>query len=130
MYRKTILALALSLNVGIAYAVDCNNAMTQADMNECAGGDYAKADAQLNKVYKQVLGKADATQKPQLKAAQNAWIKFRDSDCKFQSSGVAGGSMYATVFSGCVATKTLSRTKELNGLLHCKEGDTSCPLAP
>jgi uncharacterized protein YecT (DUF1311 family) len=65
-----------------------------------------------------------------LKTAQNAWIKFRDTDCKFQSSASEGGSMYSMVFSGCLADKTLSRTKELNSLLHCKEGDTSCPLAP
>jgi uncharacterized protein YecT (DUF1311 family) len=130
MFRKTTLALILLLNAGSAYAVDCNNAVNQADMNQCAGADYLKADAQLNKTYKEVVGKASTAQKLQLKEAQNAWIKFRDIDCKFQSSGVEGGSMYSMVVSGCLAEKTVSRTKELNSLLHCKEGDTSCALAP
>ncbi len=130
MLGKTALALALSLTFGLACAADCDNAMNQAGMNQCAGAAYDKADAQLNKIYKEVLGKADASQKPQLKAAQNAWIKFRDLDCKFQSSAVEGGSIYSMVLAACLETKTVSRTEELNALLQCKEGDVSCALAP
>lgn len=128
--RKLLILVLFSLIGNFSYAADCDNAMTQADINQCAGGDYKKSDAQLNKVYKAVLAKAGAGQQAQLKAAQNAWIKFRDLDCKFQTAGAEGGSMYSTVLAGCLEAKTSVRAKELDALLHCKEGDAACALAP
>ena len=130
MKKLLIPAALFSLVWNIAYAADCGNATTQAEINQCAGGDYKKADAQLNKVYKAVLGKADEGQQAQLKAAQNAWIKFRDLDCKFQTSGAEGGSIYPTALAGCLEAKASARAKELDALLHCKEGDAACVLAP
>ncbi|WP_025370705.1 lysozyme inhibitor LprI family protein [Advenella mimigardefordensis] len=124
---KTFFLFALlALSTQSAYALNCNNATTQADINQCANADYKHADAQLNKAYREVYSRADATLVPQLKTAQNAWIKFRDADCSFQTSSARGGSMYASVLAGCLEVKTLARTKELSALLHCKEGDTTC----
>lgn len=127
---KTFFLFALlAFSTQSAYALDCNNASTQADINQCAAADYQKVDVQLNKAYREVYSKADATQVPQLKAAQNAWIKFRDADCSFQTSSARGGSMYASVLAGCLEAKTSARTEELSALLHCKEGDTTCVLS-
>jgi len=124
--KKILLSAILAFATHSAYAVDCNNAMTQADINQCAGAEYKKSDVQLNKVYKQVIGKVDPSQQLQLKTAQNAWIKFRDADCAFQTAAVEGGSLYATVLTGCLEAKTATRTKELATFLHCKEGDSTC----
>jgi len=55
-----------------AQLMDCANAMTQSDINQCAAADYKKADRQLNKTYKEVFGNAEAAQQTALKAAQNA----------------------------------------------------------
>lgn len=107
-----------------------SHAQTQSDMNQSANADYKKADAELNKAYRDVFNKLDASGKTNLKAAQNAWIKYRDLDCKFQSGGASGGSVQAMVVAGCLTDKTVARTKELNGLLHCQEGDVSCVVAP
>ena len=38
--------------------VDCANAMSQADMNQCSYMDFEKADKELNAVYKDALKKA------------------------------------------------------------------------
>lgn len=127
---KNVLLYSLLSCVGMyAFSVNTAYAQTQTDINQSAANDYKKADANLNKVYRDVFNKLDATAKADLKAAQNAWIKYRDLDCKFQSAGVAGGSMQPMVVSGCLADKTAARTKELNGLLHCKEGDMTCITA-
>jgi uncharacterized protein YecT (DUF1311 family) len=124
---KTFFLFALlAISTQSAYALDCNNASTQADINQCASADYKKSDFQLNKAYREVYSKLDARQVPQLKAAQNAWIKFRDADCSFHTSSARGGSMYAYVLAGCLEAKTSARTKELSALLHCKEGDIDC----
>lgn len=104
--------------------------MTQTDMNQCAGEEYKKADAQLNKVYEKVLARAEAAQKTQLKAAQNAWIRFRDTDCAFQTSATEGGSIHSMMLAQCMQIKSQARTKELEALLDCKEGDMTCALKP
>lgn len=124
---KTFFIFALlAFSMRSVYALDCNNATTQADINQCANAGYKKADAQLNKAYREVYSRVDATRVPQLKVAQNAWIRFRDADCSFQTSSARGGSMYASVLASCLEGKTSARTKELSALLHCTEGDTTC----
>lgn len=128
---KYIFVLAIfSLSFNPAYALNCSNAMNQSDMNQCAGAEYKKADAQLNNVYKKVMARAEAAQKTQLKAAQNAWIKFRDTECAFQTSAAEGGSIHSMMVANCMQVKSQARTKELEALLHCKEGDMTCALPP
>jgi len=50
-------------------------------MNKCFCQQYQKADAELNRVYQQLL--AAGTGNPafidKLKAAQRAWVVFRDA---------------------------------------------------
>ena len=130
MFRNTYLNTVISCLAVLAAASTVSHAQTQTDMNQSANADYKKADAELNKSYQDVFNKLDASGKTDLKAAQNAWIKYRDLDCKFQSGGASGGSVQAMVVAGCLTDKTVVRTKELNELLHCQEGDVSCVVAP
>ena len=130
MSRNTYLNIVISCLIVGAAVSNISHAQTQSDMNQNANADYKKADAELNKAYRDVFNKLDASGKVNLKAAQNAWIKYRDLDCKFQSGGASGGSVQAMVVAGCLTDKTVARTKELNGLLHCQEGDVSCVAAP
>ena len=58
---------------------DCKNPATQSDMNECAGTEYRAADAELNKVYKQLMATGDEPFRKRLQAAQRAWLAFRDA---------------------------------------------------
>lgn len=60
----------------------CNkNAKTQGEMNACASDEAARADAELNVVYRKLLSKAarqpDAMEK--IKASERAWIIYRDA---------------------------------------------------
>ncbi|MFY0478405.1 lysozyme inhibitor LprI family protein [Achromobacter marplatensis] len=113
-----------------AQPLNCANATTQTDMNLCADQAYRKSDADLNKVYKTVIGrlKNDRTQTTQLQAAQKAWLFFRDAECAFSASGTTGGSVYPMVLSQCLDTLTQARTKALGAYLKCQEGDLSCPV--
>lgn len=98
----------------------CAGAQTQADMNECQGREYKKADAALNAVYRQLTAKIqeEAGELAALKAAQQAWIKFRDADCEFESYQNKGGTIYPLVYSGCLTTLTQARTKQLREMLN------------
>ena len=112
---------------------------TQNEMNKCAANSYEKADAELNKVYAQVLKEYEqndielaAEQKrlgisfdfarPSLIKAQKAWITFRDATCTLENVNGQGGSMHGMEFSGCLRRLTLKRIDELKGKTSCDGG--------
>lgn len=111
-------------------AVDCANASDQATMNQCAGQDFKAADKELNTVYQQITArlKNNPDGKKLLVSAQRAWIGFRDTECKFSASGVAGGSVYPLIYSNCMTSMTKTRVEALKQYLKCEEGDMSCPV--
>ena len=127
----TALVLALS---GIVLAqedppLDCANAMSQADMNQCSYMDFERADKELNAVYKEALRSAVEADKQAaemneayvgavkaLKKAQRAWIDYRDGHCDGVGYEAVGGSMQSMLISGCQARLTEHRTKELREL--------------
>ncbi|HBF31557.1 lysozyme inhibitor LprI family protein [Rhizobium sp.] len=122
--------VCLLAGAGSAYAVgpklDCNNAQTQSDMNQCAADDLANADKALNaqwKLTRAVLVDADtnldAAQKGGEKAllkAQRAWIDYRDGQCEAEGFSVRGGSMEPMMVASCKARLTEVRTKELKAM--------------
>lgn len=109
-----------------AYALDCNKAATQADMNGCAGQDLSQADAELNATYLAYRAKLRPAQQNQIRDVQLAWLKYRDLSCRFESSNAAGGSAGGMVLQNCLADKTRQRTRELQALSGCPEGDLAC----
>ena len=91
----------------------CANAQTQAEMNICAGKEYQAADAMLNQVYKQLVSMLDDEEKAQLRDVENAWLKYRDSNCDFVADQYKGGSIRPTIHGLCLADMTRNRTTEL-----------------
>jgi len=96
----------------------CANATTTVEMDDCVGKEYRKVDAELNRVYKQLMAKLeDEGEKAALKTAQQAWLKYRDSNCEFESYENKGGTIYPIVYTSCLSAMTNTRTKELRELL-------------
>ncbi len=128
--RLICLSLCLTLGaVPAAYAYDCAD-KTQSGLDVCADAAYKKADAGLNGAYKDILKrlKDDGAKTKLLVTAQKAWLGYRDAECAFASSGVAGGSIQPMVISLCLEQVTKARTKGLGVYLKCEEGDTGCPV--
>jgi len=90
----------------------CDEARTQMDMNVCADQQYRKADAELNRVYQELMRSSGGTD-AKLKAAQLAWIKFRDAECDYKAAFNEGGSMQPMTYSFCLADVTAARTRQL-----------------
>lgn len=90
----------------------CPNA-SQAEMNDCAGREYKKADAELNQVYQKLVGMLDAGDKTQLKAVEMTWLKYRDANCDFVADQYKGGSMRPMILGFCLADMTHNRANEL-----------------
>ena len=82
-------------------------------MNICAGREYKAADVELNQVYRQLVSMLDDEEKPQLKEAQTAWLKYRDTNCEFVADQYKGGSIRPMIHGLCLAEMTRNRTTEL-----------------
>lgn len=112
------------------YAGDrCVNATTQAELTECSAQAYQTADDALNEAYQVLVDQLsnNAASLEKLRAAQRAWIGFRDAECAFESSAVEGGSAQLMVRNGCLEGLTEARTEALREHASCEEGDLSCP---
>ena len=95
----------------------CADVQDQHTMNRCAQEDFQKADAELNKVYQQLLLKLETAHKEKLKLAQRAWVAFRDAHCECESFAFDGGSMQPLIRSSCLAQVTRDRTRQLQATL-------------
>jgi uncharacterized protein YecT (DUF1311 family) len=129
MVRAMVIAAALAVlgsPVQAADKLDCKNAETTYELDQCAGKDFQAADTKLNTIYRQLMSKYDSASQALLKTAQRNWLTFRDSECTYETNGTVGGSMNAMMFTTCKTEKTNARVKELNAQLHCEEGDMSC----
>jgi len=140
--RQTLPALALALFAQVVFAQTnraagndieraCDGAQSQVELNQCSGEQYHKADQRLNTVYNNVLrfmqkDLAEAQQEnnaddikfsrlaiEKLKAAEKAWIQYRDLHCDAARHEVGGGSMRPMVLGFCMATTTEDRIDEL-----------------
>lgn len=108
--------------------VDCQNQITQFDMNVCSQRDYEAADVELNaqwKLTRKAMVDTDASLSDNLKgaekaliAAQRAWIAYRDTQCELAGFDARGGSMEPMLVSGCMAEMTRARTEELKDIAN------------
>lgn len=124
MRRFWGVTLALTLAApAAAQEVDCQNAMAQMEMTFCAEQDWQRADRNLNDAYKAAMAemkavdsnlpKAQQGAAAHLKAAQRAWISFRDEACAAEGYMMHGGSAQPMVIYGCRATLTEQRAEGL-----------------
>lgn len=103
--------------------LDCENAMTQLDMNRCAHQAYLLADEDLNIAYGMAVDAArlmdeylqdgEVPAVTMLRDAQRAWITFRDKACELESTIVRGGSMQPLIYASCLERETRARSESL-----------------
>ena len=97
-------------------------------MNRCAALDFERADAELNRLWRDVIAGAresdleldrDFDRRPTneetLRQAQRAWVAFRDAHCAWEGFEEArGGSMEAMIYQSCRARLTRERIAQLH----------------
>lgn len=109
----------------------CNNLdnADQSQLSICAGSSFKEADGELNLVYRQILIKfaKDRVFIAKFKAAQRAWITFRDAQLEAlypEADKSAYGSAYPMCYMNEKASLTQKRTKQLRIWLDGQaEGD-------
>lgn len=108
------LALAAAALGGNAMALDCSNAVSTPDINECAAREQKQVEARLNTVYQRVLKTVtDRKVRTQFVSAQRLWVKYREADCKAVYEKYAGGTIRTVMFIGCMQNRAETRIKEL-----------------
>lgn len=115
------LALLACLVAGPAAAqASCAEAVTQADLNDCAATSLQVADDGLNRAYEAAVaaarrfdGSGEGRAEGSLRAAQRAWLAFRDAACEAEAALWDGGSAQPMIRSGCLEHLTLQRTDDL-----------------
>lgn len=100
---------------------DCENQMDQSTMTQCAGLDFEKADAELNRIWPEIksgaqesdAGSGKSEHVDALMASQRAWLAYRDAECAWQGFEAHGGSMEPMLVNACLADMTSKHIKEL-----------------
>ncbi len=116
----------LSAQAETQTALDCENALTTLDMNQCALRVFEAADRELNAVYRDAiatltdwtrdLGTLPPSQDDpvaSLRAAQRQWITYRDRNCEWHAALAMGGTIRTLYHIGCKTRMTEERTQEL-----------------
>lgn len=97
----------------LTLTANCQDPMTQTEMNVCAGETYQAADKELNRVYKIIVKILEDGERKKLLHAQRAWLKYRDANCEHQNFNHEGGTIYPALHDHCLADVTKARTTEL-----------------
>jgi len=132
-YRKKILGLIILLFFGNCIAAEiasepCSSVQSSSQVDECAANEYKAADRSLNDVYKKVIEKIGVDYKVDtklgsellsaLKKAQQAWIKFRDTNCAVESfEAEPGTAAHITATNICLTKMTNERIRALDQML-------------
>ena len=86
------------------------------DMRACIGAELARQDARLNNAYLQLQRKLEPAAWAKLKAAQRAWIPFRNANCEF-AGAQQEGTLGPVVIGDCHLQMTARRADELEQAL-------------
>lgn len=108
----------------------CNkNAKSQQDLQSCADQEAKRVDADLDRIYHQLLGnaKSDPVAVEKIEAAQRAWTVFRDAHIKAMYPHEDRPGEYGTSYPMCVlllkTELTRERAKMLSKMLNPVEGE-------
>lgn len=91
----------------------CQNVGPNVAMTACFDEQYKRADAELNETYRRIMMTLGDEDRASLRAAQRAWIVYRDNACAAEAAPYQGGSAMGTVRVACLEAATRERTKFL-----------------
>jgi uncharacterized protein YecT (DUF1311 family) len=93
----------------------CGDAETQDVMNACFALEFENANREMNSTLEAMLRQLDANERSGVRAAQKAWMQYRDLHCQTLGAILVGvGSLAPTEVNTCKAELTKARTKEIN----------------
>ena len=89
------------------------HAQSQGAMNVAAQREFAAADKRLNATYEKFIAALDEKGKTKLRAAERAWIAYRDAEADAEARG---GSMEPMSYNNSCTALTEARIKHLKDI--------------
>jgi uncharacterized protein YecT (DUF1311 family) len=118
------------LMILVAAASNCGGKLSQTAMTMCQAQVSEQADAEMNRVWKQVYAQMQRSDReeptttqsdpgfaPALLASQRAWLTYRDAECQIESYEWRGGSMQPFTYNQCTTALTQERTRQLRAII-------------
>ena len=102
---------------------NCENQLTQFDMNVCSYRDFLRTDLDLNRSWEAAATKAraDGAEFKRLLSAQRKWIAYRDAQCLLEAGPREGsGTIWALIQNSCMEKLAKSRIVELREFVEPK----------
>src|SRR5882724_4164682 len=117
-----VLTLAILSIAFRAHAGECDDPKSSEQIAQCLGKDLRDSDEKINSSYKELISTLNESDKANLRTAQRAWIKDRDSTCQLNTKESNREKWYDALLKDyaktvCVTRYTRQRTKELDVLL-------------
>lgn len=113
-YRlKLVVLLVFCVASTASWAACQRNGFGIYEDGACASQAFSKADKNLNAIYKQLLSVLDDGSKVKLRAAQRAWVSYRDAHARYVFSVEGDGSAGRMVASNDGEQQTQAQIKEL-----------------
>jgi uncharacterized protein YecT (DUF1311 family) len=91
----------------------CKTDATTVDLANCLWTAWKAEDKDLNAYYLVVSKHVSGDELTDLRHAENAWITFRDLNCKAEKALYDGGTAVGPVYDACMEAMTRHRLAEL-----------------
>jgi uncharacterized protein YecT (DUF1311 family) len=140
LYIAALVAACMSTATaaGLSALASCQKqAKNQVEINQCGAGNQQVAERELNAAYQAVLKKmaADKVFLVKFRAAQRAWLKWRDAEMAAIYPADNPQSEYGSVFPMCwsaqLAELDRERTRQLRRWIDgVAEGDVCAGSVP
>ena len=101
---RTVVGIFISFNALIYFSPSVG----AVGADDTRPAELAVANKKLNSTYQLLLKRISTENQTNLRAAQRAWIQFRDLDCKWA---------FAAEINDCLIERTDSRIRQLNETL-------------
>ncbi|MEO9914311.1 MAG: lysozyme inhibitor LprI family protein [Parasphingorhabdus sp.] len=110
--------------------LDCEDPVTQLDMNICSRQEFEVADKALNEQWSKVAAHKKSNDESALKngvkggyfeillKSQRAWIAFKDRHCDAVADAYRGGSIRPLIYNDCRTNLTKQRTDQLQKMIE------------
>jgi uncharacterized protein YecT (DUF1311 family) len=112
-WQGVLLFVGLMLFTKEAMALDCQKATTQRGIEKCVQNEVEVANQTLEATYKHYLAIRSGKDRELLRSAQEAWERYRETNCRASAAIFAGGSLESTEFVACKLHLTQERLVEL-----------------
>lgn len=102
----------------IRHLVAPNAPQTQSAMNQLAFDEFNQAEAEMNKIYEEVINGLSVRHKSKLEDAQTHWVKVREKQVDLLANQFEGGSIFPLIYYSEMKSLTNLRIDELKKIIE------------